>query len=135
MSRELKFRVWDTIAEIMTYPEGGLYCITMIGCVCDDETDSGGDLENRDYRSEAMQFTGLYDRNGKHIYEGDIVKAELMNLQAPFAREDCLGSVVFSEFEWCIETDISSWLVASWKCVNTCEVIGNIHENPELLEE
>lgn len=72
------------------------------------------------------QFTGLYDKNGKMIFEGDIVK--------------CCGeirSVIFDEdmaaFEFDshdpVENPDGLCLCADY---NACEVIGNIHDNPEL---
>jgi uncharacterized phage protein (TIGR01671 family) len=80
---------------------------------------------------ELMQYTGLKDKNGKEIYEGDIVK----NLR------DKTFEIFWSEEElaWC---DKGKWrdgrdnitLLADLNAVATIEVIGNIYENPELLE-
>ena len=76
------------------------------------------------------QFTGLTDKNGKKIFEGDIVR--LCNGTYPIkVFWDCLGwkflcngKLVEGAFDCDIKHDIE-----------ICEVIGNIHDNPELLEK
>jgi len=124
MSREIRFRVWDTIAETMTYPDQGTYCITMIGCVCDDETDSGGILENRDYRCEAMQFTGLQDKNGKDIYESDLLDGYFL-CKVEWSNED--GGFVVSN----IASNGGAMLHQEY--ADHFEVIGNIYEDKDLI--
>lgn len=79
------------------------------------------------------QFTGLTDRNGDEIYEGDIIKAKLITDTGVI--ENHIGHVLFEDFEYAVETADSSWPIASWKCVESCEVIGNIYTTPELFEE
>lgn len=75
-----------------------------------------------------MQCTDIKDRNGKEIYEGDIVKTNI----------DLMGIVRFDigyYFEWITDSLVSMWnkdmkVWLEWGL----EVIGNIYENPELLE-
>ncbi|EAD5579960.1 hypothetical protein CRJ96_12430 [Listeria monocytogenes] len=79
------------------------------------------------------QFTGLTDENGKKIFEGDIV--EIIEIDA-FGNLDwnrLKGKVMFSEGAWLV-TDNRSFAIPLWSEINEIKVIGNIHENPELLE-
>lgn len=79
------------------------------------------------------QYTGLTDKNGKKIFEGDIVKAQDDIFGSPFCN-GITGKVVYEETAFFIEPKDpmeSQWLF------NECavyEIIGNIHDNPELLK-
>jgi hypothetical protein len=72
-----------------------------------------------------MDFTGLKDKNEVEIYEGDIV--------VPFSNEKKLNkSIIIYEFnQYRIKGNSLYW---NWE-LSQIEVIGNIHENPELLEK
>ena len=80
------------------------------------------------------QYTGLTDKNGTKIFEGDIVKVQDDIFGSPFCN-GITGKVVYAETAFFIEPKNpmeSQWLY------NECavyEVIGNIHDNPELLKE
>lgn len=79
------------------------------------------------------QFTGLKDKNGKKIFEGDIV--EIIEIDA-FGNLDwnrLKGKVMFSEGAWLI-TDNRSFAIPLWSEINEIKVIGNIYENTELME-
>ena len=115
MQREIKFRIYDPVEKRMDYsPE------TFTGWLNDNFVFDGyADGEE----PVVMQFTGLTDKNGKEIYEGDILKHETGGLssieyEAPhfILRHHPEGGSDFPAPK------------------NFFEVIGNIYENPELLK-
>ena len=75
-----------------------------------------------------LQFTGLHDKNGKEIYEGDIVKAQDGNWEVFI--ENLENGVVLSNDK---KEEASTKFFDGDYCLAETEVIGNIHENPELL--
>ena len=83
------------------------------------------------YEFILMQFTGLKDKNGKEIYEGDIVKIGILLNELVIYE----GVVAYSNGRFTCDTgklEIDWWRYEITK--QTIEIIGNIHENPELLE-
>lgn len=91
------------------------------------------------------QYTGLKDKNGKKIFEGDIIRLDDdyrksisscdAKTEEELVRKDCLvgfkdGSFMFCRNRYVID-DFDSYL---WISNKYCEVIGNIYENKELLE-
>ncbi|MFE9945435.1 YopX family protein [Bacillus velezensis] len=128
--REIKFRAWDENSQEMIYevgitPEGIPYSIP--------ENAEGCDQFNYFLTCHKMQYTGLKDKNGREIYEGDIVKV------TNSAKEICGIDIGIGKVEW-----LTKW--GFWNVSNIenglgdllfhghVEVIGNIYEDPELLE-
>jgi uncharacterized phage protein (TIGR01671 family) len=79
--------------------------------------------------SELMQFTGLLDKNGKEIYEGDIVREVY--------KEERLYQVRFTNARFGLHLIKAEKGRPTYRPLDIashpCEVIGNIYENPELL--
>lgn len=87
---------------------------------------------------ELMQSTGLKDKNGKEIFEGDIVRTTRFLGRADEIggfyeyEKDYVGVVKVLEGSWVIDT--GSVAVRLWSEIDESEVLGNIYENLEFLE-
>lgn len=113
MTREIKFRAWVDNAY-MYY---------------NDNPRNVFPIDVDDKKDPIMQYTGLKDRNGKEIYEGDIV-----NHAFQFTANQTTGEVAWNMegLGWYIERcSAGSYPLSN---VVNIEVIGNIYENPELLD-
>lgn len=120
MSREIRFRAWDKEEKrMLDWHEHSEEIKEAIPRDCGDEWTE---------RCEVMQFTGLLDKNGQEIYEGDIVRS---NSLKPFT----------------VEWSDGTWYGTGWilrrvdnRCVwgldhkVPCRVLGNIHENGDLIQ-
>ena len=114
--REIKFRAWDKEAKIMRGVSGYRMNEDIQKRVYILQA-GNQDIEIPFDELELMQFTGLKDKNGKEIYEGDIVKWDKVS-----------GEVKMRNASWIFE---DGWLLDIPEGV---EVIGNIYENKELLK-
>jgi len=152
MKREVKFRVWapsglwkdgkkvgeykdkDEVewscakgSDEMIYPDDRHYCILLDGSL--GGLEGGWDLNHSVSDGVLMQYTGLKDKNGKEIYEGDIIKC----------FDGINRHVVYGEFssDSGYYSHIGFYLAEAEEMYIANEnafIIGNIYENPELLE-
>ena len=79
-----------------------------------------------------MQSTGLKDKNGKEIYDGDIVRFALTDGFNYVTNED--GVVTYKLGAFYVVNGLTEYLISDIN-TNKVEVIGNIYQNPELLGE
>ena len=107
--REIKFRCWNAHANVM-HDWSELVAKNKIHL-----------LSNQQASYPIMQFTGLKDCNGVDIYEGDILQDEEYYISEVYWDDEC--------HMWAC-TDVGGLCDI---CANI-KVIGNIHQNPELLE-
>ncbi len=113
--REIKFRGWDEKNKEMVDNINLLFSNHLNECF--EEYEECG--------LKIMQYTGLKDKNGVEIYEGDIIKMYDVNCQLLWDVSGCLyyikGDDLVTELEYCRIKDI--------------EVVGNIYENAEMVKE
>lgn len=121
--REIKFRAWDPSLKCMLTPsvigEFGQYYFT------DRDYEDG--LSQKD---GLMQYTGLKDKNGVEIYEGDVMKF----------FDKVVAVIVWDFNSWCFKWVDPTYIKIRqynpepvFRNINLFEVVGNIHQNPELL--
>lgn len=119
--REIKFRAWDLKDKWMVLPSRNDNWIdfnrnTYTTAEKTYDTPNTEIEETKNY--VLMQFTGLKDKNGKEIYEGDIVIGTI--------DTDATGEIIFRLGAF---TMFDRWLIH----FDYLEVIGNVYENPNLL--
>jgi uncharacterized phage protein (TIGR01671 family) len=117
--REIKFRAWNKKLETMADSDNFKGAL-------------GSMLMATNYQGAEqfifMQFTGLHDKNGKEIYEGDIIRDAFGNKTGIVSYNRYSASYEIYDYEGIhLFTDNNS--------IQFFEVIGNRFENPELLKE
>jgi len=121
--REIKFRAWDTVQDKMLPVESINFRNDVISL---DEGDNS--VSDSSDMFILMQFTGLLDKNGKEIYEGDIVR---LNDCGDIFDHIVRWSDVDAQFLFEVNGD---WYGAADMEFDQCVIAGNIYENAELLE-
>ena len=131
MNRQLKFRVWDKLAERMIYPHNDNqqhFIIDLNGRFHNLQNGSGGD----DY--VIQQYTGLTDNNDDPIYEGDILKNHYD------VSNNIIGQVLYESdhvgyiFQW--KRRGQDYKITNLNCdvAFGSVIVGNIFEHSELLK-
>lgn len=157
MSREIKFRIWDRKNKCFKKNDYGTHCYShfMIDALTGEIYDAVGFLGgNSDERMlsknstfidenlkvskgnqyEAQQWTGLTDKKGTPVYEGDIVVGDL---EPPYDGEAHVGEIHFAVGTFRINGAgplYEQVLSENPTTLDTWEVIGNIFENKDLLK-
>ncbi|EGT5283431.1 YopX family protein [Clostridioides difficile] len=122
---ELKFREWNKNGkEMYSYDEMVCYSKNLLR----EWVYSGVYLPTGNENSEVMIYTGLKDCIKKEIYEGDIVSYIL-------SFEEFIGEVKFEEGFFVIDNEVLGECVGLFHEIAVVKVIGNIYENPEMLEK
>lgn len=128
-TREIKFRCWDKDSKKMI-PGGSFMDVSQTLGV--DRWVFGMGIFNHPDDVEIMQYTGLKDKNGVEIYEGDI---QTIPERAYFGRPSKFPNKIES-VEW--RNESGGWFVQTnhlYRVHARSEVTGNIYENPELIKE
>lgn len=120
--RPIKFRAWDK--KLKKWRGEELFAFMLFTGQLSGPRD-GTDLAD----IEVVQFTGLKDRNGKEIFEGDIIKNS-GGQKAFVSFEECNNG----GFGWCATFEGKHSHPFLIEYPKNCDVIGNIHENGDLLK-
>ena len=125
MKREIKFRAWDKRQSLMLNHVDFNNCIVGFsnnGNFGIDAYIEHGTHEEQ-YSLELMQFTGLLDKNGREVFESDVLNWS----------SGAQGVVTWDNEECCFAAENFDGSPGSW-LTGMFEVIGNIYEHPELVK-
>ena len=143
MNREIKFRAWDRKEMEMkrVLNISFISWSVTIGNIGDETTERNSFRNEETDRFILMQYTGLKDKHGTEIYEGDILRYR------PYHNLEYRDRFDIHAVEWGETGDSDGYSHSrhqEWICGRDsladvvdgeCEVIGNIYENPKLLEK
>jgi len=122
--RDIKFRAWDKPNKRMLW--SGIHDKCWYATAYNDEGGShcvGGKKQDDAHWFDLMQYTGLKDKNGKEIYEGDIYSYKFTEDKRFKPEIDVFNSIKDLYYNELIKYRVEEG-----------EIIGNIYENPELLK-
>ena len=132
--RELKFRAWDK-EDKKYYPLINLWFDSSLGKLCTAElwlSPKATEIADIPEQIELEQYTGLKDKNGKEIYEGDIIREKWYDNDVHIGR-DRIGKIEYFCDGFACWFKGSAFVGLGMFPTKNIEVIGNIHENAELL--
>src|SRR5687768_1722567 len=136
MNEEIKFRAWiakmETMSDEVTIRHDGTF-VAVVGGVNGYSTSDGGIL---------MQYTGLKDKNGEEIYQGDILKigdeAALYDVKwrcgAFFVERKLHPQLGDGDYGWAFSVMCDCEEFDGDHTMMETTVVGNVHENPDLFK-
>ena len=131
--RQIKFRIWDELNQKMVFQSSSIkisFFNTLRGLPLADGLPVAECTDDKDFylydNMVVMQFTGLLDANGKEIYEGDILYSEIIKWH--YVVEWLFGGHFLRSIE---EPEYPKTMMIG---IDELEVLGNIYENPELVQ-
>lgn len=136
MNRDIKFKIWDK--ELKCFLDGDTHFCNEISFVIDEWTRSNWTPacfmvdESSSDRYVLLQYTGLKDKNGKEVYDGDIIINKPVELPKHLHIE---GVVQWGLYQfWVEDLKMEEVICDLDECDHGLEVIGNIYENKDLLK-
>lgn len=133
----LRYRAWDVLSQEMIDEILMISFVRkeIIGKFSDGSTSVPLKFEDKRNGEDVvlMQSTGILDKNSQEIFEGDVVRQ--VRTQPTIENETITGVVTMLEGAWLIVNDNEQLASDLWSETDENEIIGNIFENPELLEE
>lgn len=130
----IKFRAWD-------YDEKRMHDVLVIDWLNGLVDLDFGSIEKPFGRVKLMQSTGLKDRCGVEIYEGDVVEIKQQGSIVKHLPNNSVNEIVYKDSAFCVKETWGiggiEWPIVAglyYKASEEFEVLGNVHENPKLLE-
>jgi uncharacterized phage protein (TIGR01671 family) len=133
--KNIKFRAWDDELKVMHYGIG----VTSLSVLIFE--DVGNKMKVPQIIAEigierdeiyVMQYTGLHDKNGKEIYEGDIISWKHGRSEVKWVERK--SSETYGHGDYGVSSTVGFVFDGYYGQPEESEVIGNIYENPELLK-
>lgn len=146
MTREIKFRAWSNRdrcwIEAFSIHKTGLFSECINAHIEEPQHIAIADAHWQDLSIQddimLMQFTGLYDKNGKEIYEEDVIEYTFADTTLAIKKVNL--PIIFTGGAFAIEllnnepVYLRESITLSNRSANGIEVIGNIYQNPELIK-
>lgn len=141
-NRVIKFRIWDKenkkIRQVnslhLETDREGEWCVECYGksyVTNEGDRDAGIDVI-RGHNFVLMQFTGLHDKNGVEVWEGDIVGSKEYRFSVYWGEADYKSIKIKT---WCAKASDGPLYWLDESILEKCEVLGNLHQHPNLLEK